>query len=258
MKTPHDFFKAITGIAMENGIRYLLFAGFAWLLAYVLFRRRWFHRKIIARLPSSADVRREMGYSVLTVLIYGIGGTLTIWMAKQGWTHLYGRIPKFGWGWFVASIFCIIILHDAYFYWTHRLMHHPRLYRWFHRVHHQSNNPSPWAAYSFGPLEAAIQVGIFPLSVLVMPVHPLAFFIFLVWQIAFNVAGHTGFEFYPRWWLDTWFGRFMNTPTNHVMHHEYYRGNYGLYFNVWDRLMGTNHEKYEERFKEVTGRSRAA
>ncbi|MEZ0388978.1 MAG: sterol desaturase family protein, partial [Verrucomicrobium sp.] len=40
-------------------------------------------------------------------------------------------------------------------------------------------------------------------------------------------------------------------------HHEYYRGNYGLYFNVWDRLMGTNHEKYEERFAEVTNRPKA-
>ena len=32
------------------------------------------------------------------------------------------------------------------------------------------------------------------------------------------------------------------------------RGNYGLYFNVWDRLMGTNHDAYEARFREVTSR----
>jgi lathosterol oxidase len=45
---------------------------------------------------------------------------------------------------------------------------------------------------------------------------------------------------------------FLNTPTNHVMHHESMRGNYGLYFNFWDRLMGTNHKDYEERFRQVT------
>jgi sterol desaturase/sphingolipid hydroxylase (fatty acid hydroxylase superfamily) len=39
------------------------------------------------------------------------------------------------------------------------------------------------------------------------------------------------------------------------MHHESMRGNYGLYFNVWDRLMGTNHDSYEARFREVTGRT---
>lgn len=44
----------------------------------------------------------------------------------------------------------------------------------------------------------------------------------------------------------------LNTPTNHVMHHEKMRGNYGLYFDIWDRLMGTNHREYENRFREVT------
>jgi sterol desaturase/sphingolipid hydroxylase (fatty acid hydroxylase superfamily) len=33
------------------------------------------------------------------------------------------------------------------------------------------------------------------------------------------------------------------------------RGNYGLYFNVWDRLMGTNHKDYETCFQEVTSRT---
>jgi sterol desaturase/sphingolipid hydroxylase (fatty acid hydroxylase superfamily) len=46
----------------------------------------------------------------------------------------------------------------------------------------------------------------------------------------------------------------LNTPTNHIMHHEKMRGNYGLYFNFWDRLMGTNHPDYEHRFEEITSR----
>jgi sterol desaturase/sphingolipid hydroxylase (fatty acid hydroxylase superfamily) len=40
------------------------------------------------------------------------------------------------------------------------------------------------------------------------------------------------------------------------MHHESMRGNFGLYFNFWDRIMGTNHPGYEQRFAEVTGRIR--
>jgi sterol desaturase/sphingolipid hydroxylase (fatty acid hydroxylase superfamily) len=46
----------------------------------------------------------------------------------------------------------------------------------------------------------------------------------------------------------------LNTPTNHIMHHETLRGNFGLYFNLWDRLMRTNHECYEQRFEEITTR----
>ena len=54
--------------------------------------------------------------------------------------------------------------------------------------------------------------------------------------------------------MNSWLRRILNTPTNHIMHHEKLRGNYGLYFNIWDRLMGTNHEDYEKRFHEVTSR----
>jgi sterol desaturase/sphingolipid hydroxylase (fatty acid hydroxylase superfamily) len=49
---------------------------------------------------------------------------------------------------------------------------------------------------------------------------------------------------------------FLNTPTHHAMHHEKMRGNYGIYFNFWDRLMGTNHPHYEVRFLEITSSER--
>jgi sterol desaturase/sphingolipid hydroxylase (fatty acid hydroxylase superfamily) len=163
-------------------------------------------------------------------------------------------VSEHGWPWFWLSIACTILLHDAYFYWTHRLMHHPKLFRYFHRVHHLSHNPTPWASYAFSPLEAVVQAGIFPLAAIVMPLHPIAFALFMGWQIMFNVAGHTGYEIYPRWLMDSWLRYILNTPTNHAMHHETLRGNYGIYFNIWDRLMGTNQANYEERFREVTSR----
>ena len=77
----------------------------------------------------------------------------------------------------------------------------------------------------------------------------------MIWQIVFNVSGHTGYEYFPSWLMKSWLGKILNTPTNHVQHHEKMRGNYGLYFNYWDRLMGTNHPDYEARFHEVTTRS---
>jgi sterol desaturase/sphingolipid hydroxylase (fatty acid hydroxylase superfamily) len=244
----------VLGIALETWVRYFVFAGIAWLLAFVWFRKRWWRRKIIQRLPSSGDMRREMGWSALTAVIYGLVGAVTLWLAWFGWTQIYFKIGQHSRAWFWSSIVIGIFVHDAYFYWTHRLMHHPRLFRWFHRVHHESTNPSPWAAYCFGPLEAVVQAGIFPLLVCIMPMHLIAFMLFMFWQIFFNVLGHTGFEYYPRWLIDSWVGKFLNTPTHHVQHHEKLRGNYGLYFNYWDRLFGTNNPGYEARFREVTRR----
>jgi len=253
-KSLEHFFLSTFGITLDTGLRYLMFAGGAWLLGYVLFKKRWWHRKVVQKEPLSADIRRELRYSFMTLLIFGAVGAATYAAYKGGRTQVYMNIGEYGWTWFFASIVITIFVHDAFFYWTHRLMHHPRLFRWFHRGHHLSTNPSPWAAYAFDPLEALVQALIFPIAVTIMPMHPLAFAVFMVWQLTFNVIGHLGYEIWPRWTMDSWFGKFINTPTNHAMHHETFRGNYGLYFNIWDRLMGTNHAKYEERFREVTSR----
>lgn len=249
-KTVQMFF----GIAVENWLRYALVAAVAWVLAYVIFKKRWWRRKIIQRDPAAVDVRREMTWSVLTAFVYGFVGVATILIGKTyGW-QMYRKIDSHGWAWFVASIGIAIVVHDTWFYWTHRLMHHRRLFKLFHRVHHESTNPSPWAAYSFAPLEAFMQACIFPLLVFTVPMHPLAFFAFMIWQIVFNVLGHTGYEYFPSWLMKSWLGKVLNTPTNHIQHHEKMLGNYGLYFNYWDRLMGTNHKDYEARFSEVTTR----
>ena len=250
-----NFLELFTGVSITSGLRYLLFAGIAWLLTYVWLQRRWLHRKVVQRLPASADVRREIKDSLISLLIFGFVGAVTVWAALNGWTQMYFKIADRGWVWFWASVALTVVLHDAYFYWTHRLMHHRRLFRVFHRTHHLSTNPTPWAAFAFSPAEAFVEAGIFPLAVLLMPIHPLAFTAFMFWQMTYNVIGHTGYEFHPRWLMDSWLKHVLNTPTNHVMHHENMRGNYGLYFNVWDRLMRTNHVDYENRFREVTSRA---
>ncbi len=248
------FFEIAAGSSVGIAARYAMFAGAAWLLGYVLFVRRWQHRKVVPRLPARSEVRREILYSALSVLIFGLVGAATAMAVRQEWTRIYWRVDDYGMAWFWGSIGCAVLLHDTWFYWTHRLMHHRRLFRYFHRVHHLSHNPSPWAAYAFDPAEALVQAAILPLAVVLMPMHPYAFAIFMLWQITYNIIGHTGYEFHPRWLMDSWLGKILNTPTNHAMHHEKLRGNYGLYFNLWDRIMGTNHPEYESRYREVTTR----
>ena len=94
-----------------------------------------------------------------------------------------------------------------------------------------------------------MQAGIGPVIVFTIPVHPAAFGIFMVWQLTFNVLGHCGYELFPRWFLSSPAGWLLNSVTHHALHHEKFRANFSLYFNVWDRLMGTNHPDYERRFE---------
>jgi Delta7-sterol 5-desaturase len=246
---------AVPRISREEATWYLLFASVTWLAFYVLLRRRLAHRKINPRYPAWKQLGWELLFSLRSLLVFGIVGGFIVFCVRSGWSRLYFRIDDHGWTWFYVSIGLMVVLHDTYFYWTHRLMHHPRLFRRVHRVHHLSTSPSPWAAYSFSTAEAFVQAGIGPLIILTIPSHPVAFLAFMLWQIGFNVLGHCGFEIFPSWFMRTWCGKFLNTPTHHALHHESFRANYGLYFNVWDRLMGTNHPRYEERFGEVTGAS---
>ena len=251
---PERFAILTLGISVETGLRYALFAGVGWWLGGVVSRSRWWHRKIVPAAPRSSDVRREIIYSARTAVIFGVVGALTLLASRAGWTRMYFSLTGHSWGWFWGSVGLAILVHDTWFYWTHRLLHHPRVFRHAHRGHHLSTNPSAWAAYAFDPLEAVLQASIFPLVTILFPIHPLAFGLFMVWQLFFNVLGHTGYEFWPRRLLASRLGRWLNTPTNHVMHHEYGRGNYALYFSFWDRWMGTHHERYEARFVEVTSR----
>ena len=249
-----DWWGVLSITTVSTALRYLLFAGAAWMLGYVWFRRKWFHRKIVQVLPPSAQVRLEMRHSLTSIVIFGVVGWLTLEAARRGWTQMYWHVADRSWGWWWTSIGLTILLHDTWFYWTHRAMHHPKLFRHFHRTHHLFSNPTPWASFAFSPPEAVAQAAIFPLAVTVMPMHPGAFAVFMVWQMFFNVIGHAGYEYNRQALMRSPLRLLVNTPTNHIMHHEKMRGNYGLYFNFWDRLMGTNHADYEKRFHEVTSR----
>lgn len=75
-------------------------------------------------------------------------------------------------------------------------------------------------------------------------------------MIVRNVMGHAGVELHPAGMAQSkWFG-WINTTTHHDLHHQSGRYNFGLYFTCWDRLMGTEHPEYVQRFETVTRRDR--
>lgn len=65
-------------------------------------------------------------------------------------------------------------------------------------------------------------------------------------------------ERFPKGTNKHWFGKWLNTSTNHNMHHKYGKGNYGLYFTFWDDLMGTTHPKYHETFENITVKKKSS
>lgn len=228
-------------------------AGLFFLLFYGLLHKNISHKKIQQRLPKRHDYLREIAYSILTIFIFAfVPLTILHVPAVAKHTTFYTRIEDHGWLYFFLAFPLMLLLHDTYFYWTHRTMHHKKLFRTLHLVHHKSTNPSPWAAYAFHPLEAIVEAGIFAVFLFTIPIHPLHLFIFFFFMIVYNVYGHLGYELYPAGFNKHWLGKWINTSVNHNQHHQYFKGNYGLYFMTWDRLMGTIRADYDQRFEEVT------
>jgi lathosterol oxidase len=238
------------------GSRYLMIAGIGFLFFYILLKNKTAYEKIQSRFPANKDYMREVGYSFVTIGIFAFVPLLILdTPAVSKHTFFYTSIAEKGWLYFFAAFPLMFLIHDTYFYWTHRLMHHRRLFRLFHLVHHKSTNPSPWAAYAFHPLEAVVEAGIFAVFLFTMPIHFLHLFIFFLLMIIYNVYGHLGYELYPNGFSKHWLGKWINTSVSHNQHHQSFKGNYGLYFTIWDRLMGTLRKDYDQRFEQVTSRN---
>jgi lathosterol oxidase len=235
-------------LVMDVG-RYVVAAAGLALILKLFWNAGLGRRKIQARSASRADVSREIRTSLRTAVIFSLNGAAIVFGAINGVFTIYTDFSTAGIGYLALSVAAIIVAHDAYFYWTHRLMHHPRLYRYFHRTHHRSVTPTPFAAYAFDVPEALLMAAFTPLWLLFVPMHALGLFLFMAFMIVRNVMGHAGVELMPRTLADSrWFG-WINATTHHDLHHSSFHYNYGLYFTWWDRLMGTEHPAYREQLR---------
>lgn len=239
--------RAWPAIWLGDWLRYLIPTALLSLVLALL--PRWWRqaRTVQARPPAHGQRRREFWNSMVTVVVFSLNGTFIFAASQAGQLCLYTDLGRFGVPYLFVSGLVLVVAHDTWFYWTHRLMHVPGVFRWFHRAHHRSVSPTPWAAYSFAVTEAAVQAMFLPLILLVLPLHPLVIFFFLVYMIVRNVMGHAGVELMPGSWLAGGWGRVFTTTLHHDMHHAHGRCNYGLYFTWWDRLCGTEHPQYRER-----------
>lgn len=239
------------------GVVFALFLGHFLVIAGAFYGGFWLWgsdrlsaRRIQQQPLRAARPLRELAFSVLSIALFSVM-LLGLWaLDRFELTAVYWQVSQFGWIWFLLSIVVMALVHDSYYYWAHRFMHHPRVFRRVHKLHHSFHNPTPFASYAFHPLEAIIEVAwILPLA-LVMPIHPAALACYVVFLTVLNVISHLGYETYP-----SWVARWFITSTHHNLHHTRGRGHFMLYFNIWDRLMGTNAHDYEALVEEINQRA---
>lgn len=214
-------------------IRYLITSGlFAWAT-----------KKVRPGLYATLDgqIRKEIAWSLLSAGIYGAPAGIVAWGWQYlGWTRVYTDFADYPLWYLPVSLVIYLVLHDTWFYWTHRWMHRPRLFKLAHAVHHASKPPTAWAAMSFHPLEAITGAVVIPALVLLVPIHVAVLGVVLAIMTIMGITNHMGWEMFPRALVHSKFGEWLITASHHQRHHEAYSCNYGLYFRFWDRACGTD------------------
>lgn len=224
---------SVLAMTVIVSVRYLAVSGaFAWLT----------HRK----LPGHYDdrrmqIRREIAWSLASAFIYAAPAGILAWgWQARGWTKIYSDVSDYPLWWLPASLLVYLLLHDSWFYWTHRAMHRPLIFKRMHAVHHASRDPTAWTAMSFHPWESITGAILVPALVLLIPIHYGVLLAVLLIMTVMGVTNHMGWELFPHWLVRGPPGRWLITASHHQRHHEKYLCNFGLYFRFWDRLCGTD------------------
>ncbi len=243
--------RVLTAYVWGQGLQYGGVTFALWLTLHGLLRKRLAHR-LISSWPSTQDLRRELLYFVVTLLLYSAGAAAVLAALALDKVEIYEDPLKHGLAWLLLSLPLLILWQDACFYFTHRLLHTRWLFRHIHYVHHQSRQPSPWAAFNMHPLEWVINGSLPLLLLLVAPFQEHVLALFVLHQVVRNGHGHAAVETMPRGFARHWFWRHFTNTTHHHLHHEAARGNYGLWFAWWDRWFGTERADYLQRFDAAT------
>ncbi len=195
---------------------------------------------------------------VLDNMFWTLASGVTFWTAFEVlmfWAMANGYAPFLLWSqnpvWFVALFLLTPIWISFHFYWIHRLLHWPPLYRMAHALHHRNTNVGPWSGLSMHPVEHVL----FFSSVLIhwiVAAHPIHIMFQMQHQALTAATSHTGFE-----------GVLVNDKNrlalgtfHHQLHHRFFECNYGNLDVPWDKWFGSFHDGTSQAHKKMKQRRR--
>ncbi len=225
-------------LSLIIGVRYLLVAGFVWWLQWG--RAKGIGQRLNRDRPSGKMMRHEIKFSLLSTPIYAFPTAIALEAWKAGGTKMYLDPMAYTLWWLPVSFVLLLVVQDAHYYWTHRLLHHRSFFAWAHAGHHRARDPSPFASFAFDPAEALVTAWLLPLLAFLIPLNIWMLAVLLTVMTATAVMNHCGWEMWPDRWVRSGPGAQMITATHHSRHHTHMKTNFGLYFRFWDRVFGTD------------------
>jgi sterol desaturase/sphingolipid hydroxylase (fatty acid hydroxylase superfamily) len=137
------------------------------------------------------------------------------------------KLPTFQWVIFELSI--CILLEELMFYYSHRFLHHPKVYKYIHKRHHEWTAPIAITAVYSHPIEHILS-NYMPvvLGPLVLGSHVATSWLWFSIAILSTLNAHSGYHL-----------PFFPSPEAHDFHHLKFNQNFGV-LGVLDRLHGTD------------------
>ena len=178
-------------------LRYFAAAGLFYYYYYVWNSGKFQERRLSRRGWRKNQLKKEIIWSLKTSVIFAVVGAITYWLWQNGYTAIYTKVSEYGYWYLPLSLAIILFLHETYYYWVHRWMHRPKVFRKVHKVHHDSLAPTPWTAFSFHPWEGLLEALVLPIILLIIPVHYLVLLFYLLLMTLSSVINHLDIEVYP-------------------------------------------------------------
>lgn len=226
-------------------IRYFIAAGLFYWYFYRFRYSLWKLKKINKDTkPDRQQFLSEVKWSIITSAIFAAIGALTIILYQHDYTMIYTDMALYGYWYLPVSLVGAMLVHETYYYWIHRWMHKPNIFRVVHKVHHNSIVTSPWTAFSFHPLEGLLEALIIPIILMIIPVHIYVLGFYLILMTISSIINHLDIEIYPDNFLNNRIGKWFIGATHHHYHHKEFKTNYGLYFTFWDKWMKTESDNF--------------
>ena len=222
-----------TGMAIYFFVRTALVAlALMWMLHKTEFGRK---RRVYHIAHREGQVAVELKTACMILLFDAVGLTLL-----QPWK--VGHFVESNLFTFSTSFWIFFLWSEIYFYFAHRLIHHPKLF-FIHAHHHRARVVSPFTNFSYSLGERFIMgAGALSLPLVLSHYIPMAtsgMLAYAFFNLTANTLGHSNVEVYPPGFSDRAWTKWISTPTNHSLHHSKVRGNYTLYLTCLDVWFGT-------------------